>query len=197
MLLKDLKKLKGRERVTPDKAFFVLYPAWRQLESDGGSNQIASLGRSPSQEKGSFCYTPVQGSGNPAPKNRMALVDFPKEKGGFTTRRNVGEYLQHDAKTLLKISPNQVRHSMRWGRGLSEILDAVDQDPLSLSFVSHGGRCKSNLRLSASQVLQKKVKLRHHVSTHLAALWKGCRCSQTSWPAKKERQKEAELPSQL
>ena len=36
MLLKDLKKLKGRERVTPDKAFFVLYPAWRQLESDGG-----------------------------------------------------------------------------------------------------------------------------------------------------------------
>ena len=45
MLLKDLKKLKGRERVTPDKAFFVLYPAWRQLESDGGSNQIASLAR--------------------------------------------------------------------------------------------------------------------------------------------------------
>ena len=27
MLLKDLKKLKGRERVTPDKAL-VLYPAW-------------------------------------------------------------------------------------------------------------------------------------------------------------------------
>ena len=58
----------------------------------------------------------------------MALVDFPKEAGESHTRRNVGEYIKNDAAQLLAVPRNHVRHGMRWGRGLNEILDAVDSE---------------------------------------------------------------------
>ena len=66
----------------------------------------------------------------------MALVDFPKDAGETHTRRNVGEYIKNDAAQLLAVPRNHVRHGMRWGRGLNEILDAVDSEMAELRKVA-------------------------------------------------------------
>ena len=58
----------------------------------------------------------------------MALVDFPKEADQTHSRRNAGEYVKQDASQLIGVPRSHVRHGMRWGRGLPEILDAVDAD---------------------------------------------------------------------
>ena len=60
----------------------------------------------------------------------MSLVDL--EGGKPVSRRNVGEYIQEYAKDLLPGKTNHVRHEMRWGKGLPQILDAIDHGLLQL-----------------------------------------------------------------
>ena len=66
----------------------------------------------------------------------IALVDFPKEANQSHTRRNVGEYIKQDAAQLIAVPRNHVRHGMTWGRGLNEILDAVDAELVELRKVT-------------------------------------------------------------
>ena len=128
----------------------------------------------------------------------MALVDFPSDKDGYPTKRNVGEYLKRDSSTLMRVEQDQVRHSMRWGRGLPEILDAMDQDLITLrkgtsrpaviviayagndiygqhgfvdnELIENGRACKTQERRDAMEAL-----LNQRVQDHFAAL-------ESCWP---------------
>ena len=60
----------------------------------------------------------------------MSLVDL--EGGKQVSRRNVGEYIQQRAKDFLPEKTNHVRREMRWGKGLPQILDAIDHGLLQL-----------------------------------------------------------------
>ena len=63
----------------------------------------------------------------------MALVDI--EDNYPTTRRNVGEYMK-ERPDLLPGGEKQVWHCLRWGKGLPDILQGVEQSLDSLKRLS-------------------------------------------------------------
>ena len=120
----------------------------------------------------------------------LAFVQGRYDKKNMCNKKHLplGEYIKNDAAQLLAVPRNHVRHGMRWGRGLNEILDAVDSEMAELrkavvvisyadndiygqygfvdcEYIENERACQSQARRDAMEAL-----LNQRIQDHYAAL---------------------------